>query len=81
MVFFTWPPAKDQKTAARIVEIFKNHKIIINSPNGGLFRFVTHYWIGDAEADEILAASREAFTEGQTPRGQTSKGKGKGQTT
>ena len=61
MVFFSWPPAGDQKTAARIVEIFKKHKIIINFPKGGSFRFATHYWIGDAEADAILAASREAF--------------------
>ena len=65
MVFFTWSPAKDQKTTARILEIFRKHKIIINTPRGGLFRFATHYWIGDAEVEAILAASREAFG-GQT---------------
>ena len=66
MVFFSWPPAADKKTAARITEIFRKHKIIINPPENGLFRFVTHYWIGDAEAEAILAASREAFGKGQT---------------
>ena len=72
MVFFSWPPAKDAKTAVHILEIFKKHKIIINSPNNGLFRFATHYWIGDAEVDAILAASREAFTGGRR-QGQTSR--------
>ena len=61
MVFFTWPPAKDGKTAAHVVETFRKHKITISHPENGLFRFVTHYWIGDDEADAILAASREAF--------------------
>jgi len=67
MVYFTWPPARDEKTAAGIVNIFKKHKIIISPPEKGLFRFVTHYWIGDAEVEYILAASREAFAgKGQT---------------
>jgi threonine aldolase len=66
LVFFTWPPAEDDKNAFRIMEIFKKHKIIINPPDKGLFRFVTHYWIGDTEVESILTASREAFTEGQS---------------
>ena len=61
MVFFTWPAAKDEKIAARIVEIFKKHRILINDPEKGKFRFVTHYWIGSAEEKAILAASKEAF--------------------
>jgi len=61
MVFFEWPPAKTKNTATHIVETFKKHKIIINSPENGLFRFVTHYWIGDREVELILSASREAF--------------------
>ena len=65
MVFFAWPPAEDEKKAAKVVVIFKNHKILINPPERGLFRFVTHYWIGDSEAEAILTASREAFREGQ----------------
>ncbi|MCL2319249.1 MAG: low-specificity L-threonine aldolase [Treponema sp.] len=68
MVFFTWPPAaKDEKAAARIVEAFKKRGIIISLPERGVFRFVTHYWIGDVEVEAILAASREAFGgKGQT---------------
>jgi threonine aldolase len=61
MLFFTWPQAKDEKTAAGIVELFKKHGITINPPDGGVFRFVTHYWIGDKEAEAILAVSRKAF--------------------
>ena len=61
IVFFTWPPAEDKKTAGRIMEVFRKHKIILNPPERGVFRFVTHYWIGDAEAEAILAASQEAF--------------------
>ena len=67
MVFFTWLQAEDKKIAANVVETFKKHKIIINHPEKGVFRFVTHYWIGDVEVEAILAASREAFNmEGQT---------------
>jgi threonine aldolase len=66
MVFFCWPPAEDKKKASKVVEIFKKHKIIINLPEKGQFRFVTHYWIGDTEVEAILTASREAFSEGQT---------------
>ena len=66
MVFFSWPPAKDPKTAANTVEIFKKRNIAISLRGGGLFRFATHYWIGDAELDAILAACREAFAGGQT---------------
>jgi threonine aldolase len=62
MVFVTWAPAKDTKIASRIVEIFKKHNIIISPPENGIFRFVTHFWIGDSEVESILAASREAFS-------------------
>ena len=70
MVFFTWPKAEDKKTAARVIEVFKKYKIIINPPEKGKFRFVTHYWIGDKEVETILAASHEAFgvLEGQTSK-------------
>ncbi|AEF82145.1 low-specificity L-threonine aldolase [Leadbettera azotonutricia] len=61
MVFFAWPAAEKEKTAKKIVDIFAGHGIIINAPEHGVFRFVTHYWIGDSEAQAILAASREAF--------------------
>lgn len=65
IVFFTWPPAADVKILARVMEIFKKHNIIISPPGDGLFRFVTHFWIGDMEVETILKASREAFSEGR----------------
>ena len=61
LVFFTWPDAVNERKATRIVKIFKKHKIIINPPTNGVFRFATHYHIGDDEVKTILAASREAF--------------------
>lgn len=61
MVFFKWPPAEDKKTASKIMGIFKKHRIIINPPYGGEFRFVTHYEIGDNEIETVLKACREAF--------------------
>jgi threonine aldolase len=63
MVFFTWPPAINEKTAAGIVELFRNRGILINSPGRGLFRFAVHYWIREAEIRAVLKASREAFGE------------------
>jgi threonine aldolase len=61
MVFFAFPPARNPAAAARIAGIFRNHGIIITPPEGGAFRFVTHYWIGDRELETILTACREAF--------------------
>jgi threonine aldolase len=61
MVFFAFPPARKAAGAERIAGIFKDRGIIINPPEEGVFRFVTHYWIGDKELETILAASREAF--------------------
>jgi threonine aldolase len=61
LVFFTWPPAREPPRAAGIVELFRRRGVLINGPEDGVFRFVTHYWIGDAEIEAVLAASREAF--------------------
>jgi threonine aldolase len=61
MVFFSFPPAQDAQTAARIMGIFAKKQILINAPENGLFRFVTHYGIGETELEAVLAASREAF--------------------
>jgi threonine aldolase len=62
MVFFSFPPARDPRRAARIMEIFTQAGILINPPENGQFRFVTHYWIGEPEAERLLHVSREAFT-------------------
>jgi threonine aldolase len=61
MVFFEYPPAGEPDTAAQIVEFFARRQIRINPPEQGQFRFVTHYWIGDTEAERILQVSGEAF--------------------
>jgi threonine aldolase len=61
MLFFTFPPARNAAVAERIAGVFKDRGIIINPPDDGVFRFVTHYWIGDGELETILRASREAF--------------------
>jgi threonine aldolase len=61
MVFFSYPPAKNAEIAEKILDLFKRRDIILNAPDNGVFRFVTHYWIGDAEVEKILSASREAF--------------------
>jgi threonine aldolase len=67
MVFFSWPAAaRDPKIAAAVIDVFKKYNIVISHRGGGLFRFATHYWIGDAEVETILTASREAFVGGKT---------------
>ncbi|MDR2392803.1 MAG: DegT/DnrJ/EryC1/StrS family aminotransferase [Treponema sp.] len=64
MVFFSFPPAQDPAKAARIQALFAQEGILINPPSQGVFRFVTHYWIGDRELERILEASRTAFRGG-----------------
>jgi threonine aldolase len=62
MVFFSFAPAREERTAAAIVECFARRGIKISAPDkSGLFRFVTHYWIGDSEIAAVLEAAREAF--------------------
>jgi threonine aldolase len=61
MVFFSYSTAGAKEAAhniaAHIVEGFAKQGILINPPEQGIFRFVTHYWIGDKELDAILAAA------------------------
>lgn len=61
MIFFTFPPAGEPEKAALILDTFTKRGILVNPPDQGVFRFVTHYWIGDKEADAIVEASGEAF--------------------
>jgi threonine aldolase len=61
MVFFSYPPARAPGAVERISGIFAKHQVLINPPNDGNFRFVTHYWIGDKELETIMNAAREAF--------------------
>ena len=64
LVYFSWPPAKDEKNAKKAMEILEKHNVITNPPENGLFRYVTHFWTGDADIETILAASAEAFGKG-----------------
>jgi threonine aldolase len=64
MVFFTFPPAAEKRRAGAVCAAFARRNITINPPDGGVFRFVTHHWIGDAEIRLILEAAEEAFGRG-----------------
>jgi threonine aldolase len=64
MVFFCWPPAKEKKYAEKAMDVLSKHKVITNASENGGFRYVTHYWITDADVNTILEASREAFGKG-----------------
>jgi threonine aldolase len=66
MVFFTYQRETtamphEAEFAEKITGHFASRGIAINPPEQGIFRFVTHYWIGDKEIDAILAAAEEAF--------------------
>jgi threonine aldolase len=61
MVFFGFPPAREAAAAERISGIFADCGVIINPPNEGVFRFVTHNGIGDDEVKTILKACEKAF--------------------
>jgi threonine aldolase len=68
MVFFSFAPAMEKRIAGEIVECFAKRGIKINAPDqNGLFRFVTHYWIGDSETALVLEAAREAFGQAGKP--------------
>jgi threonine aldolase len=62
MVFFSHPSAKSPALAEKIAKDFADCGIVINAPEQGLFRFVTHYWIGDSEVEKILVAARKIFS-------------------
>ncbi|MCL2879388.1 MAG: beta-eliminating lyase-related protein, partial [Treponema sp.] len=61
MVFFSHPSVLSEEKSAGIVAYFAKRGIIISPPEAGMYRFVTHYWIGDAELDAIIKTSEEAF--------------------
>ena len=61
MVFFSHPSTASPETVNNIVESFADRGILINAPEQGMFRFVTHYWIGDDEIEKILAAIKDVF--------------------
>ncbi|MDR1618531.1 MAG: threonine aldolase, partial [Treponema sp.] len=61
MVFFRYPPAREPERAERITDRFREKNILINPPEGDLFRLVTHYWIGGDEEKIIRKTAEEAF--------------------
>ena len=61
MVFFTCSAGASAEYGENIVKRFLERGIVINPPEQGMFRFVTHYWIGDAEIQKILDAAKEVL--------------------
>jgi threonine aldolase len=60
MVFFTWDSYSEEQEA-RALRVFNDAGIALNGSARGVFRMVTHYWIGDAELDAIARAAKKAF--------------------
>jgi len=61
MVFFAVPALADDAKAAGIVDAMKARGVLINPPHGGVFRFVTHYWIDEEKIETIASAFAEAL--------------------
>jgi threonine aldolase len=61
MVFFRYPPAREPGRGERITGQFRKKNILINPPEGDLFRLVTHYWIGGDEEYIIRETAEEVF--------------------
>ncbi|MDR2536366.1 MAG: hypothetical protein LBD29_10100 [Treponema sp.] len=62
MPFFTFPPAKKSEKADQIVETFTKQGAGIHRPDeNGVFRFIPHFWIRNAETNAVLEARTEAF--------------------
>jgi threonine aldolase len=67
MVFFEVEDGGEREE--RRIALFRDAGIVINAPqrvirNGkaaARYRFVTHYWIGDAELERVIAATQKAF--------------------
>ncbi|MCX7655899.1 MAG: low-specificity L-threonine aldolase [Treponemataceae bacterium] len=58
MVFFSLPQQKDPLA---FVKELRGHNILINPPESGQFRFVTHYWIDRPAIDSVIAAVQKCI--------------------
>jgi len=58
MVFFRLPPGADGEALAAHL---KANGVLINPPELGLCRFVTHYWIDRPAIDRVVALMQEFF--------------------
>jgi threonine aldolase len=61
MVFFRYPPGAEKGRAEEITGFFRERGVLIAPPDGGLFRFVTHHWIGDGDIERVLTLCGEVF--------------------
>ncbi|MDR2783177.1 MAG: aminotransferase class I/II-fold pyridoxal phosphate-dependent enzyme [Treponema sp.] len=62
IVYFAFAKAKNPEINAGIVESFAKAGIRISAANDGVFRFVTHYWVGDTELETVKCTAREVFS-------------------
>ena len=62
MVFFSCNREFSPEQEENIVKRFTEHGIVISLPEHGMFRFVTHFWIGDEEIENILSAAQKIFS-------------------
>jgi len=61
MVFFTIPALASPAKGQRFIELLREAGVLANPPEQGNFRFVTHYWIGDTEVQQIIDACKQAL--------------------
>lgn len=58
MVFFSATPAPDPD---RFVGAMRVQDILVNPPEDGKLRYVTHFWIDDDAVDRVVAATKAAL--------------------
>lgn len=63
MVFFKVSAVSSPAAAARLASLMADRGILINPPEGGAFRFVTHYWIDEERVERIVGAFGECLAE------------------
>jgi threonine aldolase len=61
LVHFTVEKAQNPEANAGVVDVFAKAGVRVSPANNGLFRFATHYWIGDRELETAKRAALEAF--------------------
>jgi threonine aldolase len=61
LVYFTVAKARRPEANALIVDAFAKAGVRVSPANNGVFRFATHYWIGDRELETVKRAALEAL--------------------